>query len=125
MSPPEPVFTALFDLICELMLPEQTRWRAYVSYSSDSPEPRLAPRTGVGEVPLDGRSRWFGNHGWFLEQVEVTSVLEVSRSGDLAALRSEAESHATGYEIGPSPRIVDTVLVDYAAVGSVAARWAS
>lgn len=26
---------------------------------------------------------------------------------------------------GPSPRIVDTVLVDYAAVGSVAARWAS
>lgn len=27
--------------------------------------------------------------------------------------------------MGPSPRIVDTVLVDYAAVGSVAARWAS
>ena len=26
---------------------------------------------------------------------------------------------------GLSPRIVDTVLVDYAAVGSVAARWAS
>ena len=26
---------------------------------------------------------------------------------------------------GPSPRILDTVLVDYAAVGSVAARWAS
>ena len=28
-------------------------------------------------------------------------------------------------EDGPSPRIVDTVVVDYAAVGSVAARWAS
>ena len=28
-------------------------------------------------------------------------------------------------EFGLSPRIVDTVLVDYAAVGSVAARWAS
>ena len=28
-------------------------------------------------------------------------------------------------ELGPSPRILDTVLVDYAAVGSVAARWAS
>ena len=27
--------------------------------------------------------------------------------------------------VGLSPRIVDTVLVDYAAVGSVAARWAS
>ena len=27
--------------------------------------------------------------------------------------------------IGPSPRIVDTVVVDYAAVGSVAARRAS
>ena len=26
---------------------------------------------------------------------------------------------------GPSPRIVDTVVVDYAAVGSVPARWAS
>ena len=26
---------------------------------------------------------------------------------------------------GPSPRILDTVVVDYAAVGSVAARWAS
>ncbi|MCC6496714.1 MAG: hypothetical protein IT193_10715 [Propionibacteriaceae bacterium] len=26
---------------------------------------------------------------------------------------------------GPSPRIVDTVVVDYAAVGSVVARWAS
>ena len=29
------------------------------------------------------------------------------------------------HDPGPSPRIVDTVLVDYAAVGSVAARWAS
>ena len=28
-------------------------------------------------------------------------------------------------QAGPSPRIVDTVVVDYAAVGSVAARWAS
>ena len=31
----------------------------------------------------------------------------------------------TGNGDGPSPRIVDTVVVDYAAVGSVAARWAS
>lgn len=29
------------------------------------------------------------------------------------------------YSYGPSPRILDTVVVDYAAVGSVAARWAS
>ena len=32
--------------------------------------------------------------------------------------------HASQH-LGPSPRIVDTVVVDYAAVGSVAARWAS
>ena len=31
----------------------------------------------------------------------------------------------TLHEHGPSPRIVDTVVVDYAAVGSVAARRAS
>ncbi len=32
---------------------------------------------------------------------------------------------AIRHHIGPSPRILDTVVVDYAAVGSVAARWAS
>ena len=45
-----------------------------------------------------------------------TSSDEQRRVRELIALFSEK---------GPSPRIVDTVLVDYAAVGSVAARWAS
>ena len=36
-----------------------------------------------------------------------------------------AARYARKNKDGLSPRIVDTVLVDYAAVGSVAARWAS
>ena len=42
--------------------------------------------------------------------------------GDVARLYIEAQVH--GLEVGPYPRILDTV-VDYAAVGSVAARRAS
>ena len=45
-------------------------------------------------------------------------------AGPLAAVMTELIDWLAA-EGGPSPRIVDTVLVDYAAVGSVAARWAS
>lgn len=45
--------------------------------------------------------------------------------GSVPASRRELQKDPAAPSRGPSPRIVDTVLVDYAAVGSVAARWAS
>lgn len=41
---------------------------------------------------------------------------------DVVHVRAGEDQHQAP---GPSPRILDTLLVDYAAVGSVAARWAS
>lgn len=45
--------------------------------------------------------------------------------GMLAGVAALVAAALSVYALGLSPRIVDTVLVDYAAVGSVAARWAS
>ena len=53
---------------------------------------------------------------------------KLSRRGLRWALEGIVVQHLTVARVaegGPSPRIVDTVVVDYAAVGSVAARWAS
>ena len=67
-----------------------------------------------------------------IEQARAEGVSLVGPGSPLAqltkqvletALEAELDEHL-GYE-GPSPRILDTVLVDYAAVGSVAARRAS
>ena len=53
---------------------------------------------------------------------ELADQLQVS---ERTVRRDAMRLRDLGYDVGPSPRIVDTVLVDYAAVGSVAARWAS
>ena len=50
---------------------------------------------------------------------------ELARMINQARLDRHISIRSAARIAGPSPRIVDTVVVDYAAVGSVVARWAS
>ena len=64
---------------------------------------------------------------WEMEDVAARVVEWCSQVGGLYPELSEWRFTAGSKRaaLGPSPRIVDTVVVDYAAVGSVAARRAS
>lgn len=69
----------------------------------------LVPRTGVGRVPLDGRSRVLSGLGFALEQAERHSVVELRTALDLAAVHlPDARAAAgTAYRsmgwVGPTP----------------------
>jgi hypothetical protein len=81
-----------------------------------------------GHDPLTMESQFASLEGAVSEITDTwLDWIRAHHPGDTLEI-SAHDRHTVGLFValqGPSPRIVDTVVVDYAAVGSVVARWAS
>ncbi|MCT9820331.1 GNAT family N-acetyltransferase [Microbacterium sp. W1N] len=66
----------------------------------DAPGDRLEAPTGFGSIPADRAARFYGRHGYTLEQIERKSALTLATAGDeVARLLQAATAAASGYRV--------------------------
>ncbi|MCR2785403.1 MULTISPECIES: GNAT family N-acetyltransferase [unclassified Microbacterium] len=62
--------------------------------------PMLAPPTGFGSIPHDNITRFYLRHGYTLEQVDRSSILDLTASFDgIERLLAQAKDAASGYRV--------------------------